>query len=396
MDWVVYIGADGVREVLTSENRDLGKNVVMKGTRTVYATVFLEKQDTTWAPAPVCSERQPDPVPPPVGADELRLHEIVQYLTDKANAGRLAALRQTVVAGKPDGPALKISRNVLQHERDPFLVRLVAGLGAKLLGGGSLSENARVADTSEVVPLKAIGPLSVPRPIERTVTCELRAVPGRPAAANAATKVTGTVTTILYVASTKFDLVDDMWGRLNVEGTESAPIGERASILRNFGVLSGSPFGLSVGPGVAGLLGGTRVERAVVDTIINPSDSTDTTLKSKLVRGGQNRVVNLYVLGHLNLWRTVPPLRIGLKDVIWFRSVSLTAGTNIGKDALFDHLVTAVSLDGLWGTGLNAVGGLSWLESQSLVKKADTTTTTAYRVRSKRTGSVFAALTFSF
>jgi hypothetical protein len=264
---------------------------------------------------------------------------IVDYLSAPEDLGRLSDARGVLrppadeKAAPPD--SLRFTRNVLQYQRDPFLVRLVTGFGSKLFGAGpDLGNGVQLVDTSFSIELEDLGPDS----------------PGG---------------THLFVARGKASITDDMWGRLNLYAPPRKRLPKVRSILTNFVTTSGSRFGLSVG---AGYIPDQRTDSVARDgdgnalTRVDPL-TNDTTVVTRV--SGSKRAVNMYVYGHFQILRRRPnPLRYELGP-IHYGSLSLMTGTNLLRGKVLDEIVLGASLDRLWGSDFTINAGVVRLGAEA-------------------------------
>jgi hypothetical protein len=264
---------------------------------------------------------------------------IVDYLAAPEELGRLAdargVLRSTADEKLPPPDSLRFGRNVLQYQRDPFLVRLVTGFGSKLFGAGpDLGDGVQLVDTSFSIALEDLGPDSTGK-------------------------------THLFVARGKASITDDMWGRLNLYAPAKKRLPKAQSILTNFVTTSGSRFGLSVG---AGYIHDERTDSVARDgngKVITMVDAltNDTTVVTRV--SGAKQVVNMYVYGHFQILRRRPsPLRYEMGP-IHYGSLSLMTGTNLLRGKVLDEIVLGASLDRLWGSDFTINVGVVRLGSEA-------------------------------
>lgn len=270
------------------------------------------------------------------------VRQVLNYLTDPANADRLAAARN-LIAGKsdaePSGPdSIQVFRDVVQFQRDPILSK-VLGLASKLFGGASSDNTAprAIFDSTLYFRVQDLGP--------------------------------GTIdTTHLYLAFGKVPIGEEMWGRLNVYAPKGKQFPKTQSVLTNFINTTRSRFGVSVG---VGFLTSSRVAvlKSRVDSIISRTDTIrpDTLIKfpsdtfKTRVHGQEGAVFDgdSYALLHLRLANRRPwptHYRVG---PVWYESMGIFVGTNLLEGTIGDRVPMGFSFDRLWGSELGlALGGV--------------------------------------
>lgn len=193
-------------------------------------------------------------------------------------------------AAAPD--SLRITRTSIDYQRDPFLLTMFKGFGAKLFGVTVDQRAAAVSDTTVFISLDSIGTGTTSR---------------RP----------------LYIAFARLRLADETWNRVHIAGARGRRIQGGTTIVSNFGNAASSRFGVSL---AGGFTYRARM-RALRDTTLVPT--------------GEYIRFTLYVFSHLYLVRPSLPWR--------GRSVALTAGTNLVRGEPLNDLVAGVAFGRLIG-----------------------------------------------
>lgn len=350
-DWIVYMPAVGsVVRALTKSDTVLSPPI-LRGEKFVYVEVFVDG-GLNVAYSPI-AKREP---PRTTGSSattrlDTVLSTIVRFLSDTLNRQGLTAARTAVLGTKdptssspnrapPIPDSIRIRREVMQYEVDPFLVRLITGFGSKLFGVSPTLTGASVAsDTGLVVPLVDLGPGA-------------------------------TDTTHLYFAFAKFSVVDDIWARIDILPPDGQRFSSERGVLANFVTTSSSRFSVSL---LGGAVFNARTStfladsgRAImeIDTIKAKAGAVriDTTLAER--RNGSAVAANIYLVAHFHPWRRQPrplppPCHI-------MECPSFFVGTNLVRGSLLDEQIVGVSFDDIERTGANVALGADRLNSQAV------------------------------
>jgi hypothetical protein len=313
-DWIVYIGnGDTLIEALTQSNRVLTTPLV-RGEKAVYVEAFVDG--------------------PLFGRGDRHsgqgLFQGISLPTDSLPSKESTqGLRDTTYS-----ESLVIRRDILQHEVDPFLVRVIKGFN---VFGGALNVGGEKApaDSEFVVALQDLGPGI-------------------------------TDTRHLYFAFARIPITDDVWARLSVHSPTRRELRAHRTVLTNFVTTSRSRFAISLAGGVI-INSRTRSfrtgadGRASLDTI-TLSSGTTTRLAERQV--GAQTAANVYLVGHLRIIGRRPrPLRYHVGPVA-FESVSTFVGTNLVRGTILDEVVGGFSFDRLGGGGASLLIGTARLATQ--------------------------------
>lgn len=250
------------------------------------------------------------------------VQSVLDYLSNPANQERLGVFRDLILKG-PDQKkdVLTIHRSVLQYDVDPFLVRAVTGFGSKFFGAApTLAGDKAPVDSDFVVSLEDLGHGSG-----------------------------SDTSTHLFVALAKISIPNDVWGRVTINAPPGKRLPAQREILKNFVTTSRSRFGISLAVGV------------VPDARTQVFD-TNSAGQNVAKQAGSTFAVNIYLLGH---WRILAAERPRpLNYFGFFQSAGFFAGTNLVRGGLLDEISAGVSIDGLFGSSAELIGGVDRLTTQ--------------------------------
>lgn len=277
-------------------------------------------------------------------ADSL-VRSVLNYLTDPANNERLRAVlklsgdRKTDQGGERD--SLRIRRDVIQYQLDPFLVRLVTGFGSKLFGAApDLSPGKALGDSVFTVVLEDLGPGSLD-------------------------------TTHLFLAFAKIPITDNTWSRINILPPTGKKLPDERAVLRNFVTAPRSRFSVAI---VGGIIPHAQTRDFVTDSfgravlvIDTVSSGGTTTIDTSLaeIKRGTPTAANIYLVGNLHLLLPRPE-PVNYHFLIPFESLSLFVGTNLLRGNVLDEITFGVSMDRVLKTGTSLLAGGALLGSKAI------------------------------